>query len=60
MIKKIEQETKIMDTLDNCVYEFLKLNGTNDKDNKEFIEHIRECQKVLALVSFRNIENIED
>lgn len=56
MINKIGEEIKLMDMLDDCVSNFFKLNGITDEDKKEFIKHIRECQKTLALVSFRNIE----
>lgn len=54
MNKKIIKEIELMDMLDDCVSDFFKLNGITDEDKKDFVKHIRECQKTLALISIRN------
>lgn len=55
-MKRIQNEVKIMDMLDDCVSQFFMLEGTNSKEKDEFVEFIRQAQKTLALISFRNLE----
>ena len=56
MENKISKEIKLMDMLDDCVSSFFNLEGTTDEDRKEFVKHIRECEKILALVCIRNMD----
>jgi hypothetical protein len=56
MENKISKEIKLMDMLDDSVSSFFSLEGTTDEDRKEFVKHIRECEKILALVCIRNMD----
>ena len=56
MENKISKEIKLMDMLDDSVSSFFNLEGVTDEDRKEFVKHIRECEKVLALVCIRNMD----
>jgi hypothetical protein len=56
MENKISKEIKLMDMLDDSVSSFFSLEGTTDEDRKKFVKHIRECEKILALVCIRNMD----